>query len=77
MRGGTDLVSDEKIQNSRKITREFEVQPGGERLYETLRIDSSARDREWTIRHAYDIIPTPNNGLGGRRCRSPSILFYG
>jgi len=51
-----DLVSDEKIQNNRKITREYEIQPGGERLYETLRIDLRSGSRV-TIRYAYDIIP--------------------
>jgi hypothetical protein len=51
-----ELVSDEKIQNNRKITREYEIQPGGERLYETLRIDLRSGSRV-TIRYAYDIIP--------------------
>ena len=51
-----ELVSNEKITNNRKITREFEIEPGGERLYETLRIDLRSGSRV-TIRYAYDIIP--------------------
>jgi hypothetical protein len=52
-----ELVSDEKIQNNRKITREYEIEPGGERLYETLRIDLRNGSRV-NIRYAYDIIPS-------------------
>jgi hypothetical protein len=51
-----ELVSDEKIASNRKITREFEIEPGGERLYETLRIDLRNGSRV-NIRYAYDIIP--------------------
>jgi hypothetical protein len=51
-----ELVSDEKIQNNRKITREYEIEPGGQRLYETLRIDLRNGSR-LNIRYAYDIIP--------------------
>jgi hypothetical protein len=51
-----DLVSDEKIATNRRITREFSIQPGGERLYETVRIDLRSGSRV-TIRYAYDIIP--------------------
>ena len=49
------LVADQKSQSGGHITRVFEVQPGGQHLYETLRIDTRSGLRV-TIRYAYDII---------------------
>jgi hypothetical protein len=51
------LVSDEKNSRGDKITRTFEVQPGGKKLVETVRIESNRQQSSVAIRYVYDLVP--------------------
>lgn len=53
---GSRLVSEEKGFRDRKITRSFELAPGGQQLYETLHWDESRSGSPVVIRYVYDLV---------------------
>ena len=53
---GSRLVSEEKGARDGKIVRTFELAPGGQRLYETLKLDNSRSGSPVVIRYVYDIV---------------------
>jgi hypothetical protein len=52
---GGRLVSEEKGSRDGKITRSFELAPGGQQLYDTLHLGDSRSGYPVTIRYVYDI----------------------
>ncbi len=53
---GSRLVSEETGFRERRITRTFELAPGGQKLYETLKLDSSRSGSPVIIRYVYDLV---------------------
>jgi len=51
---GNRLVSEEKSSRAGKITRSFELAPGGQQLYETLHLGDSRSSYPVIIRYEYD-----------------------
>jgi len=53
------LVTDEKGSQGRKVSRTFELSPGGLQFYETWRIEGSKSDSPLVIRYVYDAVNQP------------------
>jgi hypothetical protein len=53
----TRLVSEEKISNSRKLTRTFELSPEGDQLYVTLKLGNDRSDFPMSFHYVYDSVP--------------------
>ncbi len=51
---GNRLVSEEKSSRAGKITRSFELAPGGQQLYETLHLGDTRSSYPVIIRYEYD-----------------------
>jgi hypothetical protein len=51
---GSQLVTDEKSPQGRKMSRTFELSPDGRQFYETWRIENSRSGSVIVIRYVYD-----------------------
>jgi len=54
------IVSEEKGPRGGKMTRSFELAPGGQQLFETVRLDDSRSGSPVIIRYVYDIVRENN-----------------
>lgn len=63
---GTRLVTDEKDPRGNKLSRSYELSPGGLQLFETIRLEGGRSGGGQVIRYVYDAVDSPS-GTPSRR----------